>query len=127
MEPMSGNSEIAVNETERLIASDKVEGTAVYDYDANHLGAVQNMMIDKYSGQVAYVVISFGGFLGMGGGYYPLPWQKLRYEHRLTGYVVDLSRDVLEGAPQYAVGESPWSDPKFGTSVSDFYDTPARV
>ena len=68
-----GNGGVAVNETDRLIASDKVEGTAVYDRQSNHLGSVYNVMIDKFSGQVAYAVMSFGGFLGIGERYHPLP------------------------------------------------------
>jgi hypothetical protein len=59
--------------TDRLIASNKVEGTAVYDRKGERLGSVYNFMVDKRSGQVAYAVMSFGGFLGVGGSYHPLP------------------------------------------------------
>ena len=57
---------VAIDETARLIASNKVEGTAVYDRGGRHLGAVHNFMVDKVSGQVAYAVLAFGGFLGLG-------------------------------------------------------------
>jgi sporulation protein YlmC with PRC-barrel domain len=67
---MSGT---ATNETRDLIASDKVEGTSVYDRNGTKLGSVCNLMVDKRSGQVAYAVLSFGGFLGMGTSYHPLP------------------------------------------------------
>jgi len=56
---------IAINETDRLIASDKVEGTAVYNRAGEHLGSVYNFMVDKFTGSVAYAVMSFGGFLGL--------------------------------------------------------------
>jgi len=56
-------------ETVSLIGSDKVEGTAVYGRDDNKIGTVQRVMIDKMSGKVAYAVMSFGGFLGMGEDY----------------------------------------------------------
>ena len=56
----------AIEETDRLIASDKVEGTAVYNRQGERLGTVHNFMVDKSTGQVAYAVMSFGGFLGMG-------------------------------------------------------------
>ena len=79
----SGNRDIAVNETDRLIASDKVEGTAVYDRQGNRLGSVYNVMIDKYSGQVAYAVMSFGG------------------------YVVDVTRERLESGPAHGRDEAP--------------------
>ena len=57
---------VATDETDRLIASNKVEGTAVYNRQGERLGEVYNFMVDKYSGQVAYAVMSFGGFLGIG-------------------------------------------------------------
>jgi hypothetical protein len=58
-------------------------------------------MIDKISGKVAYAVISFGGFLGIGSEYYPVPWPTLKYDVNLGGYLVNLTRDQLEGAPRY--------------------------
>ena len=62
----TGGEGVNTDETDRLIASDKVEGTAVYNRDGDRLGSVRNVMINKYSGQVAYAVMSFGGFLGIG-------------------------------------------------------------
>ena len=87
---------VATDETDRLISSDKVVGTAVYNRRGEHLGSVYNLMIDKHSGQVAYAVMSFGGFLGMGESYHPLPWRVLTYDTGRGGYVVDLDRSRLE-------------------------------
>ena len=112
---------IAIDETTRLIASNKVEGTAVYNQDGEHLGSVYNFMVDKVSGQVAYAVMSFGGFLGLGDSYHPLPWKALRYDTKLGGYVVDLDRDRLAGAPSYRGGEDPFADPAFGPKLTDYY------
>jgi sporulation protein YlmC with PRC-barrel domain len=120
----SAEGGLAVNETERLIASDKVEGTSVYDRDANHIGAIYTVMIDKYTGQVAYAVVSFGGFLGIGTQYHPIPWKKLNYDRTLGGYVADITREKLERAPRYASDQSPWGDPAYGRSVYDYYDIP---
>lgn len=64
-------------ETASLIGSDKVEGTAVYGADEQKIGSIQRVMIDKVSGKVAYAVTSFGGFLGIGEDYYPIPWPTL--------------------------------------------------
>ena len=58
----TGAGSVATDETDRLIASNKVEGTAVYNRQGDRLGDVYNFMVDKYSGQVAYAVMSFGGF-----------------------------------------------------------------
>ena len=116
---MSGT---ATNETRELIASDKVEGTAVYNTTGEKLGSVHNFMVDKRSGKVAYAVLSFGGFLGMGSTYHPLPWEQLTYDPAQGGYVVSLSRGQLEGAPTYSGSEaSSWDDPAYGRSIDQYY------
>ena len=115
---------VATDETDRLTASNKVEGTAVHDRRGERLGSVHHLMIDKRSGQVAYAVLSFGGFLGMGESYHPLPWKTLTYDTGKGGYVVDLDKDKLEGAPSYAASASPawdrsyseWIDRHYGVS-----------
>ena len=115
-------SDIETNETHELISSDKVEGTAVYDRNGNKLGTVSNVMLDKRSGQVAYAVLSFGGFLGMGSSYHPLPWNQLTYDSKQRGYVVDLTKEQLEGAPNYsASNEARWDDPTYGRKIDDYY------
>ena len=70
-----------------LISSARVEGTHVYNADGEKLGTIDAIMIDKYEGNVAYAVMSFGGFLGIGEQYHPLPWQSLDYDERKDGYV----------------------------------------
>src|ERR1700740_2328977 len=89
-------------ETVSLIGSDKVDGTAVYGADDKKIGSVQRIMIDKISGKVAYAVISFGGFLGIGEDYSPMPWPTLKYDTRLDGYRVAVTVDQLQGAPKYS-------------------------
>jgi PRC-barrel domain len=88
-------------ETASLIGSDKVEGTAVYGPDNQKIGSVERVMIDKISGKVAYAVMSFGGFLGMGEDYYPVPWASLSTTRPLD-----------------------WSDRSRDRAVYDYYRTP---
>jgi hypothetical protein len=117
-----GTGAVATDETDRLIASDKVEGTAVYNRQGERLGSIYNFMVDKRSGQVEYAVLSFGGFLGIGDSYHPLPWKALTYDTSEGGYVVDLDKDRLQGAPSYSGSEAPdWSDPSFGRRIDDYY------
>jgi sporulation protein YlmC with PRC-barrel domain len=118
-------SGVATDETRRLIASSKVEGTAVYDRAGENIGTVLNFMVDKVSGQVAYVVLSFGGFLGFGEEYHPLPWRALRYDTRLGGYVVDIDKTVLTDAPRSRGDEDPFADPDYGERLDDYYGRPA--
>ncbi len=112
---------VAIDETRRLIASNKVEGTEVFDRSGQVLGTVHNFMVDKVSGQVAYVVMSFGGFLGIGESYHPLPWKALTYDPGLSGYVVDMDRDRLADAPRFDGDADPFADPDFGRRVDGFY------
>ena len=99
-----------VSSTHSLISSDRVDGTAVYGADQNKIGSIEELMIDKISGKVAYAVLSFGGFLGMGDEHYPLPWSTLKYDTNLGGYIVNLTRDQLDKAPRYHQNEDwDWS------------------
>jgi hypothetical protein len=87
-------------ETAGLIGSDKVEGTAVYDAKGDHIGSIERVMIEKRSGQVSYAVLQFGGFLGIGSDYYPIPWQSLTYDTSLGGYRTNITEAQLKGAPK---------------------------
>ncbi len=115
---------VPMDETERLIASDKVEGTAVYGADRERIGDVYTLMIDKYSGHVEYAVVSLGGFLGIAERYHPLPWKVLTYDTELGGYRVNVTRQQLEAAPTFAVGSEPWNEPGYGRHVYDYWGLP---
>src|SRR3569833_3261076 len=93
--------DMAEREPAALIGSDKVEGTAIYVTNDEKIGSIERVMIDKKSGTVSYAVLSFGGFLGIGDDHYPLPWQSLKYDTSLGGYVTGVTETQLKGAPQY--------------------------
>ncbi|MCE2563693.1 PRC-barrel domain-containing protein [Komagataeibacter sp. FNDCF1] len=105
-----------------LISSDQVEGTAVYSPAGEKLGTVRYFMVDKITGEVAYVVMSFGGFMGMGNSYHPLPWKSLNYDRNRGGYVVALTHEQLEAAPAYTENTSPdWSNSTYGSQIDTYY------
>ena len=109
-------------ETASLIGSDKVEGTPVYRSNGERVGQIERVMIDKLTGKVAYAVMSFGGFMGIGEDYYPLPWSLLTYNPALEGYEVNVDAQQLKGAPKYSKHESwDWSDRARDQRVSDYY------
>ena len=112
---------MATNETERLIASNKVEGTPVYNRQGDRPGTVHNFMVDKRSGQAEYAVMSFGGFLEIGESYDPLPWKVLTYDPSLGGYITDLDKYMLENAPAYRSGDEPRFDRAYGEQVNGKY------
>lgn len=113
-----------VEETHTLISSSKVEGTNVYSPDGEHVGSVDSFMVDKFSGKVSYAVMSFGGFLGIGERYHALPWDTLTYDTNVGGYVVNVTRDQLEGGPSFGRDEEPWTDPEYGRQVNSYYGMP---
>jgi sporulation protein YlmC with PRC-barrel domain len=110
-----------VKETPALIAASKVKGVNVYNLEGEHIGAIDDVMIDKKSGRVSYAVMSFGGFLGLGANYHPLPWSMLKYDVNLGGYVVDVTDDLIKGAPAYAETEIPIWDHSYEKHVRDYY------
>ena len=112
-------------ETDRLITSDKVEGTAVYGADSEKIGSIERVMIDKPSGKVSYAVLAFGGFLGVGHDHYPLPWQSLKYNTQLGGYQTMVTEDQIKGAPKYARDDEwNWADTGRTRAVNDYYGVP---
>ncbi|MBB2755296.1 UNVERIFIED_ORG: hypothetical protein GGI57_006039 [Rhizobium aethiopicum] len=109
--------------THSLIASDRVEGTRVYGPDGRHIGSIERLIMGKLDGRVAYAVLSFGGFLGIGHDHYPLPWEKLNYDTQLDGYRIDLTKEQIEGAPSYADDDDTWYNDN-GRRVYDYYGVP---
>ena len=108
-----------------LIAAEKVKGTDVYNRAGEKLGSVEDIMIDKVSGRAIYAVMSFGGFLGMGEKHHPLPWATLKYDTQKGGYVVNLDKKQLEGAPSYdRDSEFKWT-PDYGRKVDSYYNVPS--
>ena len=116
---------LEADETDRLISSEKVDGTAVYNRAGERLGTVHHLMVDKFTGHVEYAVMSFGGFLGIGESYNPLPWRMLTYDTSLGGYCVDLDRARLERAPRYTASSLPdWSDRSYRSRIDQYWVPP---
>ena len=104
-----------------LIAASKVEGKPVFDPAGEKLGTVKEIYIDKLSGEVEFAALSFGGVLGMGEKYHPLPWHALDYDTDKDGFVVDVDKRDLEASPAYEqdrLAGAGWS-----TEVRDYYAT----
>jgi len=98
--------DLSARESGNLIGSDKVEGTPVYRSNGDRIGTIERIMIDKLSGDVGYAVMSFGGFLGIGNDFYPVPWSLLTYNEKLGGYEVNLTDAQLNGAPKFSQNDS---------------------
>src|SRR6266516_5614424 len=95
-------TDTSTRQSHSLIASDRVESTPVRRSDGTKIGTIERLMIDKLSGNVAYAVLNFGGFLGLGQKHLPIPWTRLTYDRTLGGYQLDLTDEELSRAPAYA-------------------------
>ncbi|WP_211347384.1 PRC-barrel domain-containing protein [Sphingorhabdus contaminans] len=103
----------------QLIPAKRVNGSAVYNQAHEKIGRIEDIAIDKRTGKVAYAILSFGGFLGLGEKFHPLPWSVLTYSERDDGYIVPITEELLALAPKLDVSElSGWDDTE---SRDDFY------
>jgi PRC-barrel domain len=124
LKPLQGGEKLmeTLDENASVISASKVTGTSVYNIEGERLGEIHDVMLDKRSGKIAYAIMSFGGFLGIGEQYHPLPWATLKYDTRQGGYVVGLTKEQLQGAPTFAATESPaWGDRAYETRIHDYY------
>ena len=120
--PDDNRDGIPRDETERLIASNKVEGTPVYDRGGDRLGTIHNFMVDKIRGHVVYAVLKHGGgFLGFDDRYYPLHWDQLRFDTRLGGYRVNLNEEELKSLGSWD-REMRWSDQRMDSGREREFD-----
>ena len=104
-----------------LISAGKVQGTAVFNLEGERLGHVEDVMLHKVSGQVAYAILSFGGLLGIGERFTPLPWSVLTYDTGKNGYVIPMGKEQLQGAPNYDRSELTNDDNGWGQHVNEYY------
>lgn len=107
--------------SQKLISSSRVQGTEVYGPKGEHVGEIDHLMIERVSGHVAYAVMSFGGFLGMGKDFSPIPWNALEYDTTLDGYRTNVTREQVEGAPTYQGDTFDWNDVEWHRKVHDHY------
>jgi hypothetical protein len=109
----------------RLIASDRVERTAVRRSDGTKVGIIERLMIDKVSGKVAYAVLSFGGFMSIGVKHIPVPWDRMKYGVSLDAYEINLSDEELSSAPSFEADEEfDWGYRDDVIANLNFYRTP---
>ena len=107
-----------------LIGSDRVEGTPVRRSDGHKIGTIERLMIDKLSGNVAYAVLSFGGFLRIGQKHLPIPWPRLHSDQTLAAYQLDLTEEELSRAPSFESDQDfDWGDRSREVEIHNFYRT----
>jgi PRC-barrel domain len=118
-------SDLGNTTSKPLIESDRVEGTTVYDREGNNIGSIKRLMIEKLSGQVAYAVISFGGFLGMGSERAHDSMEQAELRHKLRWLSNGHREEQLRDAPTFYRDQNwDWSDRNREQELHDYYRAP---
>jgi hypothetical protein len=104
------------------ISSEDVNGTEVYGQDGKNIGEIDHLIIDKASGRVAYAVMSFGGFMGLGHSHYPIPWGALTYDRSLAGFRANITEQQLRDAPDFS--DDSWEDRDWAKRTHSHYGVP---
>jgi sporulation protein YlmC with PRC-barrel domain len=106
----------------QCISSEDIHGTEVYGADGKNIGEIDHLIIDKVSGRVAYAVMSFGGFVGLGHSHYPIPWGALTYDTPLGGFRTSITEQQLKDAPEFS--DDSWQDRDWETRTHRYYGMP---
>ena len=105
-----------------LMGADTLLGNDVYNEQGENLGNIKEFMIDMPSGRIAYAVLSFGGFLGMGDRLFAVPWQALKLDTANKRFALNVVKEKLKDAPGFDKDHWPsMADPTWATSVHSFY------
>ncbi len=106
----------------RSIRATRVNGTSVYNDQGSSIGTVEDIVLDKTSSKIMFAVVGFGGFLGIGEKYHAVPWSLLAYDKARGGYVVPMTKAVLQSAPAYDINELTTHDGEVRDKSYSFYN-----
>lgn len=108
----------------RVLSASTLKGDDVVNERDEKLGKIEELMIDVEKGRVAYAVLSFGGFLGMGDKLFAIPWNALRIDREEKRFVLDVPKDKLEKAPGFDQDHWPdMADRAWSTGIDTYYGT----
>jgi len=91
-------SEGSLDKEHRLILGSRVNRAPVFNRTGETIGHIDDLSIERVSGRVVYAIMSFGGFLGIGERFHPIPWELLHYDIERGGYVVPLDKAAYDDA-----------------------------
>jgi sporulation protein YlmC with PRC-barrel domain len=103
------------------IRASRVIGTPVKDNAGETLGKIEDVILDKTDNAVMFAVVGFGGVLGMGEKYHPLPWSVLDFDEEQGAYVVPYSKEELRAAPADTIKELTRNDGAMRDRTYDYY------
>lgn len=106
----------------RVVRAGKMAGDRVRNPAGENLGHIEEIMIDVATGGIAYAVLSFGGFLGLGNKLFAIPWEALTLDQRDHQFILNIDRRQLENAPGFDKEHWPdMADRAWGSQVFAYY------
>jgi len=106
-----------------VLSADTLTGDSVVNLQEEDLGKIEHLMIDLEKGRVAYAVLSFGGFMGMGDKLFAIPWDALKVDTAEKRFVLDVDKKKLELAPGFDKEQWPdMADRTWGEDVYRYYN-----
>jgi len=106
----------------KVMAADTLEGDDVVNMADEKLGKLEHIMIDVPTARVAYAVLSFGGFLGMGGKLFAIPWRALRIDPTNHRFILNVDKETLKSAPGFDKDHWPsMADEVWARDVHTYY------
>jgi sporulation protein YlmC with PRC-barrel domain len=119
---MASITGIKVPSEPRVLAADTLTGDKVVNLQNEDLGKIEHLMIDLATGRIAYAVLSFGGFLGMGDKLFAIPWSALTVDTLEKRFILQVDKELLKGAPGFDKEQWPnMADRAWGTQVFKYY------
>src|SRR5512142_1244172 len=113
-----------VKGTERkrdVMSASSLIGDSVVNAQGEDLGKIEEIMIHVPSGRIAYAVLSFGGFMGMGDKLFAIPWEALTLDEDEKHFVLNVDKEKLEKAPGFDKDKWPdMAEPQFRTAIDDY-------
>jgi sporulation protein YlmC with PRC-barrel domain len=110
------------NKFRRVLSASTLAGDAVRNPAGDDLGTIDEIMIDIPTGRVAYAVLSFGGFLGMGNKLFAVPWSALKVDEDNQCFILNVDKATITAAPGFDKDNWPdMSDSAWGTQISGYY------
>ncbi|MCC5792273.1 MAG: PRC-barrel domain-containing protein [Legionellaceae bacterium] len=108
----------------KLVRTHNVVGIDVQNAQDENLGKIEDLVLNKQTGHVEYVVLSFGGFLGMGDKLFALPWSIFSFDDSKDCFIINVEKEKLKNSPGFDKDQWPnMSDEKWGSSIHSYYGT----
>ena len=106
------------------IRASRVTGTSVYNNEGSSIGTIEDIILDKTSNKIMFAVVGFGGVLGLGEKFHPIPWALLNYDKDKGGYLVPMSKETLNTAPVFEISDLTKHDGDIRDKSYSFYKVP---